>query len=175
MDALDIYLDALELGGVDNLRRSHGDRYLLKTPEGDPAQWDASMGFATVVVPIDETEAPGTLDHQPDFSSRWGVIKVVKNPDNPFPDRISVGRARSCDVVLRLSFVSKLHAHFLTASEDGLLRLVDQNSANGTSVNERRLTPSEPAVVLVGDRIGFGPNFELVYLDAAALARRLEV
>jgi len=60
---------------------------------------------------------------------------------NIFADRISVGRARNHDVVLRHPSVSKFHAWF---EDDGLggLTLTDAGSRNHTYVDDRKLGPS---------------------------------
>ena len=74
------------------------------------------------------------------------VLAVVKAPGNPYPDRVSVGRARNCDVVMRDPSVSKLHAHFRVGGPK--LELVDIDSQNGTRVNGRALAPHQPAAGL---------------------------
>jgi hypothetical protein len=83
------------------------------------------------------------------------VIPIIKAPGNPFPDRISVGRASNCDIVLRESSVSKLHAHFhvITPIE---VELVDTKSANGTRVNAKPVEPLVATRLRNGDSIFFG-------------------
>ena len=83
------------------------------------------------------------------------VAPVQKRRGNPFPDRISVGRAQNCDIVLRLSYISKLHAHFLRGP-GGVMYLCDQRSSNGTTVNGQALRPGTRIKINVGDTIGFG-------------------
>ncbi len=78
-----------------------------------------------------------------------------------------MGRTRNCDVVLRHPSVSKLHAHF-RRNEQGQLVLVDNGSQNGTRVNGKVLSESEPQEVAVGDVIQFG-RLTTSLLDAAAL------
>ncbi len=82
------------------------------------------------------------------------VQAVVKAPGNPYPDRVSIGRARNCDVVVRDASVSKLHAHFRIGGPK--LELIDIDSQNGTRVNGRPLAPHQPTVVENGDVILFG-------------------
>jgi hypothetical protein len=95
---------------------------------------------------------------------RLRVLPIVKAPGNPYPERISVGRARNCDVVLREASVSKLHAHF---DADGKL-LFDLGSQNGTRVEGKRLLPNHGEVVRVGDAIHFGLATTSL-IDGAAL------
>jgi len=95
------------------------------------------------------------------------VVAVTKAPDNPYPDRISIGRARNCDVVIRNGSVSKLHAQFVMAA-GSKLELCDSNSQNGTGVNGRALSPGQPVEVAPGDEIRFG-SLTCHLLDAAGL------
>ena len=83
------------------------------------------------------------------------IVPLAKAPENPYPDRISIGRAPNCDIVLRFASVSKLHGHFRRLDRERA-ELVDLGSQNGTSVNGRRLTPNDPQRVLCGDIILFG-------------------
>lgn len=62
------------------------------------------------------------------------VIPLVKALGNPFPERISVGRAPNCDIVLRDPSVSKLHGHFRNIDADSAV-FTDAKSANGTRLN----------------------------------------
>ncbi|WP_437764171.1 FHA domain-containing protein [Sorangium sp. So ce281] len=95
------------------------------------------------------------------------VFQLVKAKGNPYLDQISVGRTRNCDVVLRHPSVSKLHAHF-RRNEQGQLVLIDNGSQNGTRVNGKLLSESEPQEVSVGDVLQFG-RLTTSLLDAAAL------
>ena len=108
------------------------------------------VGFSTQVVD------PLTLRRgQPAKPSKnFEIIEVIKAPANPYPDRVSVGRARNCDVVLRDPSVSKLHAHFRVGG--GKLELVDIDSQNGTRVNGRPLPPHQPQLMANEDMILFG-------------------
>jgi FHA domain-containing protein len=82
------------------------------------------------------------------------LVAIAKAPGNPYPERIAVGRARNCDVVLRDPSVSKLHAHFTV--DVAPLQLVDVGSHNGTRVNGRALSPARQVALVAGDVIAFG-------------------
>jgi hypothetical protein len=116
------------------------------------------IGFETAVVDFSKPKGPEPVEFE--------VLEVVKARGNPYPDRISVGRARNCDMVMRDPSVSKLHAHFRTRVEGGF-DLVDLGSANGTRINGRQLTAHELEWVSPGDTIQFGAVLaKLVDADA---------
>lgn len=101
----------------------------------------------------------------------WAIARITKRDGNPFPDRISIGRALNCDVVLRLSFVSKLHAHLLL--EEGRIKaLVDNRSTNGTKINGVSLVAGKPMPVVSDDRVSFG-DLDLTLVTGAELYDRL--
>lgn len=83
------------------------------------------------------------------------VCPIVKSPGSPYSDRVSIGRARNCDVVLRHPSVSKLHAHVRTG-DDGALAIVDVGSHNGTRVDGQRLPRDVPCAVKSGAHVRFG-------------------
>lgn len=99
--------------------------------------------------------------------TEWVILPVAKRPDSPYPDRVSVGRASNCDIVLRFGIVSKLHAHFIISPE-GPLSIGDRGSANGVFVNGQRLAAQEMRPLATGDRVGFG-DLELEIVDARTL------
>lgn len=121
-----------------------------------------TISFRTVAV------SPGT---QPDASATLApgveIIEVMKAAGNPYPERIAIGRARNCDVVIRDQSVSKLHAHF-RVGERGKLDLVDAGSQNGTRVNGRQLAPNAPTPVQCGDKLTIG-RVQSTLMDPASL------
>jgi len=78
---------------------------------------------------------------------RTGVSK-------PFEDRVSVGRARNNDIVLRDESVSKFHAWF-ERNDEGVFYIVDADSTNSTLLNGKPVTRT-PQIVRDGDEIRFG-------------------
>jgi hypothetical protein len=107
------------------------------------------IGFDTGVITL--TEKIQAVAEPNEFE----VIEVVKAPGNPYPDRISIGRARNCDVVMRARSVSKLHAHLRT-TQPGRFDLVDLGSQNGTRINGRAVPAHTAEWVGPGDLIVFG-------------------
>ena len=147
--------------GRDRFIAAHPLLFLVHTaPERSPDKAASSeFEFATRVgdYPVeedDDLEEPG-----------WVIAPLKKREGGPFPDRIGIGRARNCDVVLRFPSVSKLHAQFRTGA---VLHLVDVGSVNGTVVNGTALVPRLPQAAQVGDRLQFGA-VAVQLVDAARL------
>jgi hypothetical protein len=121
-----------------------------------------SIAFRTIAV----AGRPGVGDQSPS-SLDLEIIEVTKAQGNPYPERISLGRARNCDVVIRDPSVSKLHAHFRVLPSRAL-ELIDFGSQNGTRVNGAALTPNVPVPVRSGDGITLG-RVSATLMDADAL------
>ncbi len=134
-------------------------RFLLKRPRATPTASSPppDISFKT-------TFARSQVDP---FANDWVLLPVEKRPGNPYPERISIGRATNCDIVLRVPFVSKVQAHLLK-QESGSYAVQDSHAANPTCLNWRPLTPHEPHPLNPGDTISFGPmDFE--FIDAMKL------
>jgi hypothetical protein len=101
-----------------------------------------------------------------------GVFPVVKSERNPYQDRISIGRTRTCDIVLSTRFVSKLHAHILPMP-DGTWELRDAGSTNGTFKNGRRLDTDVRVPIVYGDVLRFG-YIDAQFVDATRLYNLLK-
>jgi hypothetical protein len=112
-----------------------------------------NLGFKTELAASGE-DSEGTLL----------VLPLVKAAGSPYADRISIGRAPNCDVVIRHPSISKLHAH-LRAREDGTLFVVHMGSRNPTLVNGRRIDPNAPPPVRSGMEIRLG-DVSATLLDA---------
>jgi hypothetical protein len=121
-----------------------------------------SVGFSTRIV---DPVAAKRMASAP-RNANLEALEIIKAPGNPYPDRVSIGRARNCDVVMRDPSVSKLHAHFRVGQ--GKLEIVDNDSQNGTRVNGRSLPANEAVGVEVGDVILIG-NVSTRLVDAYTL------
>lgn len=84
------------------------------------------------------------------------LAPLSKSARNPYQNFIFVGRASTCDVILRDASVSKTHAVFERDAQQPLWKLRDNRSHNGTWVNRARLRPEERIPVASGDSIVFG-------------------
>ena len=89
--------------------------------------------------------------------SRYFVVPLRKRAevDALSMDRISVGRARNKDIVLRDPSVSKFHGWF-EVDEDRVYHYADAGSKNGSTANGRRLEARQPAVLNPGDTLVMG-------------------
>lgn len=96
-----------------------------------------------------------------------GILPVVKPKGSANRDRISIGRAPLCDLVLSIPAVSKLHAHFLFEPVRGWL-IRDARSTNGTYVNGVRLEAEVRTPIRPGDRLRFA-YCEGHFLDAGGV------
>lgn len=68
---------------------------------------------------------------------------------------VSIGRSSERDLTIDDDRVSRSHARLERRSNGWFV--VDEGSANGTTVNRTALTPGQPRQVAAGDRIGIGP------------------
>jgi len=75
--------------------------------------------------------------------------------DAAFRERVSVGRARNKDVVLRHPSVSKFHGWF-EVDEFGAFQLFDAGSTNGTQINGKPVNARVRSPLESGDVIRFG-------------------
>jgi len=90
--------------------------------------------------------------------AKFDAFPITKAGDNPWPERISVGRAGNNDVVLADSSVSKLHAHFNKSGKQqpSELLVIDAGSRNGTRINHDKIEAGTPTSLEIGDSITFG-------------------
>jgi hypothetical protein len=97
------------------------------------------------------------------------IVPLGKRADaaRVFSERVTVGRARNSDVVLRHASVSKFHAWF-SRDEQNAYFISDASSHNGTWRNGVALRGGESARVASGDLLRFG-TVEATYCDAATL------
>ena len=143
---------------AEAFRQVHPHHFLFKHAKHvrDTGQSEQDIDYATRTLSLNYDPMPGLAQ----------LVEVKKNPDNPFPDRITIGRATNCDVVIRLAFVSKVHAHLIM--DGAKLSLRDNKASNFTFHNHRRLEPGSSRSVQLGDILSFGA-LDLELVDAARL------
>jgi hypothetical protein len=122
------------------------------------------MEFHTVVQTPSEQPilAPRGTSAEAELAKRLGegghfIVPLRKRTggDALYMDRISVGRARNKDIVLRHQSVSKFHCWF-EVDDSGAFYVTDAGSKNSTKVNTTALKARERTRVEPGDVIRFG-------------------
>lgn len=158
MEDVNEYLRKARGMNVDAFRQLHPHLFLYKHAKQarDPRQSEPDIDYATRTLSLNFDPLP----------NKNQLVAVKKNPGNPYPDRITIGRATNCDVVIRLAFVSKVHAHLIV--QPNQLTLRDNKASNFTFHNHRRLDPGSSRVVQLCDVLGFGA-LEVELVDAARL------
>lgn len=140
-----------------------------------------TMGFETVSEAGTSTEArvAGARLARAPFTAAQAQVRLIRaahfaaplrkreKAGKAFSERISVGRARNNNLVLRHGSVSKFHAWF-RCDEDGAFYVGDAGSRNGTIVNGEPLVSSAPVGLYSGDVIQFG-SIEAVFCPAEVL------
>jgi hypothetical protein len=136
-----------------------------------------SFGFATTSMVIDPL-APLPVA-QPLLTGRALLRVLSARPHFIVPlrkralgapsltERISVGRARNNDIVLRHPSVSKFHA-WLEVDDENTFYIAAGDSTNPTTLNGRRLTSTEVPPLHSGDVLMFG-DLEALFCDAKVL------
>ncbi|MEO5341257.1 MAG: FHA domain-containing protein [Magnetococcus sp. MYC-9] len=85
------------------------------------------------------------------------MFPLRKNPDsNTDEESFIIGRAVSSDLRMNDPAISKQHARI--EIKTGKILLSDLGSSNGTTVNNRPLSPFVVKEIVAGDRIGFGKS-----------------
>jgi pSer/pThr/pTyr-binding forkhead associated (FHA) protein len=91
------------------------------------------------------------------------ILPLRKGEGRPFPERISVGRAINCDLVIRDASVSKLHGHFRDVSQDIAL-FTDAKSSNGTRLDGALIKPGAATEIRANTLLSFG-RVQLVFMS----------
>ncbi|MCG8672297.1 MAG: FHA domain-containing protein [Pseudomonadales bacterium] len=97
----------------------------------------------------------------PRKKSDWTMTALsgeLKGKAIPLHGTMVLGRSEKCDVVINDEHMSRRHAEINL--RDGVLRIVDLNSSNGTRINNVKITEK---VLKPGDKINFD---QLVFLVA---------
>lgn len=140
------------------------------------------LGFHTVVaelqesqrsMPKDDPAGVGVAELRRRLSQarHFAVTLEKRVHDGSYQDRVSVGRARNKDVVLRHPSVSKFHAWFERDAQ-GDWCVADAGSKNGTRANAADVATRELAKVKPGDVLRFG-SVEVMLCSADSLWKTL--
>jgi hypothetical protein len=166
---------SIELDEVTFCARHEGHYLLGRLPTEAGDEWS----FATDVRMFGAGPGRGSILRDTPTGDRV-LWKVEKTDRNTWKRRISIGRTRNNDVIIRHHSVSKLHAHFhfgmlaklRSLSPSAELMLSDAGSSNGTAVDGRRLAEGDVVPVGTGSRIQLG-SVQCQLLDAKALYQTL--
>jgi hypothetical protein len=138
---------------------------LQAQPQMRAQKADNAIGFHTVVADARDfmsakpaaqvTASVAELKHRIAQARHFAISIEKRVEDAAYAERISVGRARNKDIVLRHASVSKFHA-WLEVDAKGNLQVADAGSKNGTRVGTKDLTPRELVRVSPGETMRFG-------------------
>ncbi len=93
------------------------------------------------------------------------IVPVAKSDRNVYGSKVTLGRAKNNDIIMREPRISKLHATFIP-KDDQVFQIMDMGSSNGTLVNGEPLTAREAVDLKSGDEISFWRYvFEFLSLD----------
>ncbi|MAR92080.1 MAG: FHA domain-containing protein [Pseudomonadota bacterium] len=95
----------------------------------------------------------GTGNNAPRPRSEWSLMALsgpLKGKSFPVHGSMVFGRSSTCDIVIQDAHMSRRHAEI--SLKNGVLRIVDLQSSNGTCVNGKTVGEQ---VLKPGDKIGF--------------------
>jgi hypothetical protein len=132
--------EEIKLGGEAEFRKKYPHPFLvvLEYPEEEEDE---------ILPPKTAETDVGALLAKKDSLEAIGAVPLVKSDRNAFMSKITIGRARNNDIVLRATKVSKLHCEFVK-DEEGGLKLSDLGSVNGTILNKNLLDKQTPPTSL---------------------------
>jgi hypothetical protein len=144
------------------------------------------LGFHTVVADLHDSPRGGggmkddlsgvgvaELRRRLTQARHFAITLEKRVHDGSYQDRVSVGRARNKDVVLRHPSVSKFHAWF-ERDPQGHWSVADAGSKNGTRANTTDVAVRELAKIKPGDVLRFG-SVEVMLCTADSLWKTLRV
>lgn len=143
--SVNFLVEQLEKRGEDGFRLKYPHSFLVVrySPPDDSEEVD----IQTIETKLSD------FNHE---EKRKPIIKVValeKSNRNAFKTKITIGRAKNNDVIIRAGKISKIHAAFVIGKD--AWQLMDMGSVNGTVVNGERLEKSQSVKLQSGDMISF--------------------
>ena len=100
------------------------------------------------------------------------AVPIVKSGRNDYPNRITLGRAPTNDIVLGIPMISKLHAYFQKDPSTGEFSLWDAGSSFGTRVDGKDLVPGEPRPLENDARIIFAGRIQALFIETRIQTRK---
>jgi hypothetical protein len=147
-------------------------------PHGFLVEYSRRLFDRDVILQLDTQQASGREFLERNEISREDLVAgkvfgLAKKSPADDPDKITVGRSPTSDLVFQNKLVSRQHAYFVVPPAGQECLLVDMESTNGTFVNTRKLRPNEPCQLSAGDEILFGYEVRLVYFSSRAFSKFL--
>jgi FHA domain/PilZ domain len=152
--------------------------FLAQHPHGFLVEYSRRLFDKDVILQLDTQQANGREFLERNEISREDLVagKVFelkkKNPAVD-PDKVTVGRSPTSDLMFQNKLVSRQHGYFVVPTAGQECLVVDMESTNGTFVNTRRLRPNEPCQLSAGDEILFGYEVRMVYFPSRAFSKFL--
>lgn len=174
VDSAAVYVRKAHELSEQEFAASVGSWFLVHVPTEMDATWDQDIQYETPYAELARPEE-GHLRRATGLVRTWQVAPLRTQDGHAESGPLVVGRARHCDVVLRIPIVSKQHVQILgvgSSADSRVLSLLDLESANGTSLNGRALRPRESVEIRSGDRVGLG-RFEVTVLHASEFREAL--
>lgn len=95
------------------------------------------------------------------------IHPIVKTRNNPFIKKITVGRASIHDIIIKEPTISKFHAYFQVDEEQNYY-LVDNDSTNGTKLNDKDIASNNFILLKDSDKITFS-NINFMFYKPSTL------
>jgi pSer/pThr/pTyr-binding forkhead associated (FHA) protein len=144
---------------VELARALSSEEFIARLPEPvlvvmSQLEPDTATGDEDTQVGDDVVQGiPGTTPVEGTYPSAFETLSVRKKRHAQDRDRITLGREKTCDIVVRTPGVSRVHAHFLPGNP---LTLIDPGSHNGTYVDGQRVATGQAVPLQPGQEIVFG-------------------
>jgi hypothetical protein len=136
---------------------------------GPPSERNAAI-LAASAAPKSAPNAPSStrmVTRMQLYPDRYELVPVQKREENPWQDRILIGRATNNDIILREPSVSKSHAH-LAQESDGSWLIHAKKTVNGTLVDGRVVEAGSTCTLRAGSTLQFG-NVHCEFIENGAL------
>jgi|APLak6261679142_1056127.scaffolds.fasta_scaffold00011_101 DNA-binding NtrC family response regulator/pSer/pThr/pTyr-binding forkhead associated (FHA) protein len=107
-------------------------------------------------------------------AGRWRVIVVNETGASSFAlppsGAVIIGRGEDAELRVDDTAASRKHAQLVVT--DGVVRLIDLGSANGTTVRGRKLAANEQVELVEGDAIELGTTLAVLQIDELSASTR---
>lgn len=152
--------------------------FVAEHPHGFLVEYSRRVFDRDVILQLDTQQVSGRELLERNEISREALVagkvfELKKKSLAADPDKVTVGRSPTSDLVFQNKLVSRHHAYFVVPTAGQECLLIDMESTNGTFVNTQRLRPNEPFHLSTGDEILFGYEVRVVYFPSRAFSKFL--